>query len=338
MQSPCSRPCVEQHLHHLRHAAGRGAGRPRRSWPEGLRSQSTGTCARIALEVVERPRHAGRVGDRQAGAAPRWSSRRVAMITRDRVLERLAGDDVARLEVRLDRLDQHPRRLARRCPPSRRPRLAMVRRVRAGSCPAPRTTRTWCWRCTCRRTSPRRGRRCRSIRRQLLVVDLAGAELARPPRTTLTMVRSWPFAVAGHDGAAVDEDRRARSAAPCAITPPGMFLSQPPTASTPSMLWPPHAVSIAVGDDLARDERVLHALGAHRDAVADRDGAEDLRHRAAGPRRPPRPARRGSRPALQGVIVLVAVGDADDRLVEVVVVEADGAEHGAVGRALRRPR
>ena len=30
----------------------------------------------------------------------------------------------------------------------------------------------------------------------------------------------------------------------------------------------------------------------------------------------------------------VAVGDADDRLAEVVVAEADGAEHGAVGRAL----
>ena len=30
----------------------------------------------------------------------------------------------------------------------------------------------------------------------------------------------------------------------------------------------------------------------------------------------------------------VAVGDADDRLAEIVVAEADGAQHGAVGRAL----
>ena len=32
----------------------------------------------------------------------------------------------------------------------------------------------------------------------------------------------------------------------------------------------------------------------------------------------------------------VAVGDADDGLVEIAVAEADRAQHGAVGRALRR--
>ena len=82
-----------------------------------------------------------------------------------------------------------------------------------------------------------------------------------------------------------------------------------------------------VGDDLAADERGLHALGAHRHAVADGDGVE-LHRRAAG-----RPD------ALldgDGQLALVEVaghrldprrGDADDRLGEVLVGEADGLEH-----------
>ena len=60
-----------------------------------------------------------------------------------------------------------------------------------------------------------------------------------------------------------------------------------------------------VGDDFARDQRILHALGAHGDAVADGDGAEDLRHGlgvAQGTRW--RAAARSFRPALHGVMVL----------------------------------
>ena len=41
----------------------------------------------------------------------------------------------------------------------------------------------------------------------------------------------------------------------------------------------------------------------------------------------------GWMPALHGIHRAVAVGDADDRLVEIVVAEADGAQHRAVGRA-----
>ena len=41
----------------------------------------------------------------------------------------------------------------------------------------------------------------------------------------------------------------------------------------------------------------------------------------------------GWMPALHGFMCRVAVGDADDRLLEIAVAEADGAQHRAVGRA-----
>ena len=41
----------------------------------------------------------------------------------------------------------------------------------------------------------------------------------------------------------------------------------------------------------------------------------------------------GWMPALHGIHRAVAVGDADDRLVEIAVAESDGAQHRAIGRA-----
>ena len=88
------------------------------------------------------------------------------------------------------------------------------------------------------------------------------------------------------------------------IMPPGMFLSQPPITSTPSIHWPPTQVSIAVGDDLARHQRVLHALGAHRHAVGDGRRAEDLRRCAPASLMPATAASASCcRPELHGVIV-----------------------------------
>src|ERR1700682_2741753 len=86
-----------------------------------------------------------------------------------------------------------------------------------------------------------------------------------------------------------------------AIIPPGMFLSQPPTTSTPSMAWPLTLVSMA-------------------SAITSRDSGD----RVADQRLYTRVARIHRR---------VAVGDADDRLFEIAVAEANGAQHGAVGRA-----
>ncbi len=84
-----------------------------------------------------------------------------------------------------------------------------------------------------------------------------------------------------------------------------------------------------VGDDLAADQRGLHAFGAHGDAVGDGDGVE-LHRRAAG----------FAHALLHGFGELAEVevagadfgpgiGDADDRLVQVFFREADAAQVGA---------
>ena len=78
-----------------------------------------------------------------------------------------------------------------------------------------------------------------------------------------------------------------------AITQAGMFLSQPPMATSAVEALGAHHGLDRVGDHLARHERVLHALGAHRDAVRHGDGVEDHRL-AAGARRRPSAACRAS--------------------------------------------
>ena len=89
-----------------------------------------------------------------------------------------------------------------------------------------------------------------------------------------------------------------------------------------------------VGDDFAGDERGLHALGAHGDAVGDGDGVE-LHGGAAGL----------ADALLDGFGYLAemevtgadlgpGVGDADDGLVQVFFGEAYAAQHSAGGGAV----
>ena len=90
----------------------------------------------------------------------------------------------------------------------------------------------------------------------------------------------------------------------------------------------------AVGDDFAADERGLHALRAHGDAVVDGDGVELHGHAA------------GLADALldgfgdlaemevAGADLGPGVGDADEGLVQVFLAEADGAEVAAGGGAV----
>jgi hypothetical protein len=101
------------------------------------------------------------------------------------------------------------------------------------------------------------------------------------------------------------------------IIPPGMFLSQPPMTTTPSIHWPLHAGFDAVGDDFARDQRVLHAFGAHRHAVGDGRRAEDLRVAAGFLDAVHRRVGQLLQAAVAGRDGAVAVGDADHRLAEV---------------------
>ena len=118
-----------------------------------------------------------------------------------------------------------------------------------------------------------------------------------------------------------------------AIMPAGMFLSQPPTTSTPSMHWPLTDVSIA-------------------SAITSRDTSEYFMPSVPMPMPSvtvgtpntcgiaPCVVQRGHRAVHQrldagiaGVHRAVAVGDADDGLLEIAVAEADGAQHRAIGRA-----
>ncbi len=88
-----------------------------------------------------------------------------------------------------------------------------------------------------------------------------------------------------------------------------------------------------VGNDLAGDQRGLHAFGAHGDAVGDGDGVE-FHRRAAGL----------ANALLDGLGDLAevevagadlgpGVGDADDGLVQVFFAEAYSAQVGAGGGA-----
>ncbi len=103
----------------------------------------------------------------------------------------------------------------------------------------------------------------------------------------------------------------------------------------PSNRWPRATSSIESAMTSRLTRRRLHALGAHRHAVADRDRVE-LHRRAAGRadplldelRQPPLVEVAGHRldPGRR---------DADDRLGEVVVREPDGLEHGPRRGAVR---
>ena len=119
-----------------------------------------------------------------------------------------------------------------------------------------------------------------------------------------------------------------------AIIAPGMFLSQPPTATTPSMLWAPQAVSIeSAMTSRETSEYFIPSVPIEIPSLTVMV-PKTCGIAPAGPHRRLGPARQHVEPGIAGGDGAVAVGDADDRLAEVGVAEADRAEHGAVGRAL----
>ncbi len=90
----------------------------------------------------------------------------------------------------------------------------------------------------------------------------------------------------------------------------------------------------AVGDDLTRDEREVHSLVAHRDAVGDGDSAELQRVAPAGVHALLRRLRETREAQVAGGDLVPRAGDADLRLVPVGVAHADGAQHAATRRGL----
>ena len=89
-----------------------------------------------------------------------------------------------------------------------------------------------------------------------------------------------------------------------------------------------------VGDDLAADQRSLHALGAHGYAVADGDGAELEGHAVGGADAFLCALGEAAEVDVAGGDVAGQVGDGDEGFFHVVVGDAHGHQHGAGGRAL----
>ena len=90
-----------------------------------------------------------------------------------------------------------------------------------------------------------------------------------------------------------------------------------------------------VGDHLAAHERGLHPLGAHRDPVGDRDRVELHRRAAGGAHAVLDPLGEAAQVEVAGHRLGPGVGDADDRALERVVVEADALQVGARGGPVR---
>jgi hypothetical protein len=138
---------------------------------------------------------------------------------------------------------------------------------------------------------------------------------------------------AGEDGAAVDEDGGAVEAGDGDHRAGHVFIAAADGDEAVEALGRDGGLD-GVGDDIARDQRVAHALGAHADAVGDGDGVE-IDGLAAGLVH-----------ALARVFAEVAEmhvarrhvarggGDGDLGFFEIVVGEAHGAQHGAGGSAV----
>ena len=132
--------------------------------------------------------------------------------------------------------------------------------------------------------------------------------------------------VSGHDGATVEQHRR-NVQTNGRHREPGKRLVTGADADNRIEHVATRYQLNRVGDDLARNQRGLHALGAHRDTVRDRDGVQFLR-RATGRADPfldvlcqltlVQVARHGLDPAM---------GHANDRALEIIVIESGPLEH-----------
>jgi hypothetical protein len=82
-----------------------------------------------------------------------------------------------------------------------------------------------------------------------------------------------------------------------------------------------------VGDDLPAHQRGFHALGAHRDAVGDRDGVELEGGRAGGPDAVLDALGQAAQVKVAGRELGPGVRDTDERFFQVLAAEADGPQH-----------
>ena len=138
---------------------------------------------------------------------------------------------------------------------------------------------------------------------------------------------------ARQDGAAVNEDRGTVEASHGHDAPWHVLVAAADSHQGVEALRATDSLD-GVSDDLARHQRIAHSKRPHADAVRHRDRAENDRLAPGG-------VHPGARFPRERVDVHVARcehapgrGDADDRFLEVGVLESDGAQHGAVGGAV----
>ena len=115
---------------------------------------------------------------------------------------------------------------------------------------------------------------------QFGVIDLLGGMLTDGLEDR-DDVGGLAFVQAGHDGAAVDEDGGTVEAGHRHHAAGHVLVAAPDRDQAVEALGPGHRFD-GIGDDLARDQRVAHPRGAHRDAVGNRDRAENDRFPAGG--------------------------------------------------------
>ena len=145
---------------------------------------------------------------------------------------------------------------------------------------------------------------------------------------TSWMVMVFAVQMAGRDGAAVEHQRRNVETSQRHDCAGHVFVASGDGNQSVEEIAARDQLD-GVGDDLAADQRGLHALGAHGDAVGDGDGVE-LHRRAAG-------FAHALLDSLSDVTQVEIAGadfgpgicDSDDRLVQVFFREADAAQHGA---------
>ena len=141
------------------------------------------------------------------------------------------------------------------------------------------------------------------------------------------------FVVTGLDGAAIDEYGRDVQ------TRHGDHRARHILVAAADGEHTVHALAVAyrldrIGDHLARHQRIFHAFGAHRDAVRNRDRAEQLRHRAGLFQGSFSAQRQCPDAHVAGCDGAVGIRNTDDGLIEIPVAKAHRAQQGTVGRAL----
>ena len=278
-------------------------------------------------EVVDRQLHVGRVGHRQK-VQYRIGRSTQGDDDRDRVLKGLAGEDVARPDAGLQEGDG---RLAGA------PAVDLLLRTDGQLRRAVRKTH-----------AQGLDRRCHGVggvhaaagpgARDGATLDLGEARVIQGARGVLAHRLEHRDDVAlglglrvdaRKDGAAVDEDRRPVQARQRHHAAGHVLVTAADGHDRVEGLGVGDRLN-GVGDHFPGHKRVAHALGAHADPVGDGDRAEDDGLTAG-------PVRAAGR--LAGELVNVHVAgrhhapgrrDAHDRLLEILVAETDGPQHGPV--------